>query len=134
MIHAEAVKQAAVADRIVLTKTDLVGTEQRERMVARLRALNPAAPILDAAKGEAVPDRLLGSGLYDPDKKIPDVRKWLAAEAHSGGDHHHRHDVNRHDDHISSFVLAAERCDTRRHARDVLWNCCGQRTAPSFCA
>lgn len=105
--HAEAVKQAAVADRIVLTKTDLVGTEQRERMVARLRALNPAAPILEAAKGEAVPDRLLGSGLYDPDKKIPDVRKWLAAEAHSGGDHHHRHDVNRHDDHISSFVLVA---------------------------
>ena len=107
-VHAEAVKQAAVADRIVLTKTDLVGTEQRERMVARLRALNPAAPILNAAKGEALPDRLLGSGLYDPDKKIPDVRKWLAAEAHSGSGHHHHHDVNRHDDHIGSFVLAAD--------------------------
>src|SRR5512143_283747 len=51
--HTEAVKQAAVADRIVLTKTDLAGTSQRECIVARLRALNPAAPILDAAKGEA---------------------------------------------------------------------------------
>ena len=130
--HAEAVKQAAVADRIVLTKTDLVGTEQRERMVARLRALNPAAPILEAAKGEAVPDRLLDSGLYDPDTKIPDVRKWLAAEAHSGGDHHHRHDVNRHDDHISSFVLVANDAIPATTSR-CSWNCCGQRTGPSSC-
>ena len=106
--HVEAVKQAAVADRIVLTKTDLADAAQCERILARLRALNPAAPILDSAKGEAVPERLLGSGLYDPDKKIPDVRKWLAAEAHSHGDHDHHHDVNRHDDHIRSFVLTAE--------------------------
>jgi G3E family GTPase len=77
--------------------------------VARLRALNPAAPILDAAKGEATPDQLLGSGLYDPDKKIPDVKKWLAAEAYAGTHaHHHHHDVNRHDKHIGSFVLTTD--------------------------
>ncbi len=105
--HAEAVKQAAVADRIVLTKTDLADASQRERIVTRLRALNPAAPVLDAAKGEATPDRLLGNGLYDPDKKIPDVKKWLAAEAYVGG-HHHSHDANRHDEHIGSFVLTAD--------------------------
>ena len=106
--HAEAVKQAAVADRIVLTKTDLVDNRQHDAIVARLRALNPAAPILDAAKGEATADRLLGSGLYDPDKKIPDVKKWLAAEAYAGDHHHHHHDVNRHDEHIGSFVLATD--------------------------
>ena len=106
--HAEAVKQAAVADRIVLTKTDLADVSQRDRIVQRLRALNPAAPILDAAKDEATADRLLGSGLYDPDRKIPDVKKWLAAEAYAGDHHHHHHDVNRHDDHIGSFVLTAD--------------------------
>jgi G3E family GTPase len=108
--HAEAVKQAAVADRIVLTKTDLTDRTQRERIVRRLRALNPAAPILDAAKGEANAERLLGSGLYDPDRKIPDVKKWLAAEAHAAdhGPRHHHHDINRHDEHISSFVLTAD--------------------------
>jgi G3E family GTPase len=106
--HAEAVKQAAVADRIVLTKTDLADVSQRNRIVQRLRALNPAAPILDAAKDEATADRLLGSGLYDPDRKIPDVKKWLAAEAYAGDHHNHHHDVNRHDDHIGSFVLTAE--------------------------
>jgi G3E family GTPase len=103
--HTEAVKQAAMADRIVLTKTDLADALQRDGIMQRLRALNPAAPILDAAKGEAEPGRLLGSGLYDPDKKIPDVGKWLAAEAYAG-DHRHHHDVNRHDGHIGSFVLA----------------------------
>jgi G3E family GTPase len=109
--HAEAVKQAAVADRIVLTKTDLADAPQRERIVARLRALNPAAPILDAAAGEASVDRLLNSGLYDPDRKIPDVRKWLAAEAYGDGHdahRHHHHDVNRHDEHIGSFVLTTD--------------------------
>src|SRR5215470_13688911 len=49
----EAVKQAAVADRIVLTKTDLADAPARDTISARLRALNPAAPILKAAEGEA---------------------------------------------------------------------------------
>jgi G3E family GTPase len=106
--HAEAVKQAAVADRLVLTKTDLASAEQREAMVARLRALNPAAPILDAAKGEATAGRLMNCGLYDPARKIPNVKKWLAAEAYIGQEHHHHHNVNRHDEHIGSFVLTAD--------------------------
>ena len=131
--HAEAVKQAAVADRIVLTKTDLADSGIHGRIVARLRALNPAAPILDAAKGEATADRLLGSGLYDPDKKIPDVKKWLAAEAYAGDHHHHHHDVNRHDEHIGSFVSPP----TKRSLR-ARWkcssSCCARPTEPSSCA
>ena len=95
---------------LVLTKTDLADAAQRETIVARLHALNPAAPILDAAKGEATAERLLDCGLYDPERKIPDVKKWLAAEAYAGahGEHHHHHDVNRHDAHIGSFVLTAD--------------------------
>ena len=123
--HEEAVKQAAVADRLVLTKTDMATAERRAAMVERLHALNPAAPVLDAAEGEATADRLLGCGLYDPERKIPDVKKWLAAEAyadaaahnhaHRHGDHHHGHahdhahlDRNRHDEHIASFVLTTD--------------------------
>jgi G3E family GTPase len=123
--HEEAVKQAAVADRIVLTKTDLATAAQQDGIRARLRALNPAAPVLDAAKGEATAERILNSGLYDPEQKIPDVKKWLAAEAYAdahGHDHGHAHghahehhdhahaqlDRNRHDEHIASFVIAAD--------------------------
>ena len=113
--HLESVKQVAVADRIVLTKTDLQDTPERRRdgaaLRARLRMLNPAAAILDAAADEATPERLLACGLFDPDRKIPDVKTWLAAEAYGAaghsGDHHH-HDVNRHDDRIRAFSLASE--------------------------
>ena len=115
--HMEAVKQVAVADRIVLSKTDLVDTAERrdrkERLVARLRALNPAAAVLDAAAGEATPQRILGCGLFDPDRKIPDVKRWLASEAYAQAPHHHghdphHHDVNRHDERIRAFAFAAD--------------------------
>lgn len=112
--HPEAVKQVAVADRIVLSKTDLADADRTRRLLDRLRALNPAAVVLDAAKGEATAERLLNCGLYDPAHKIPDVKKWLAAEAYADAHshdhgHHHHHDVNRHDDHIVSFVLTANK-------------------------
>jgi G3E family GTPase len=115
--HPEAVKQAAVADRIVLTKTDLLrtadGPATRDALIARLRKLNPAAPILDAAAGDASVSSLTGCGLYDPDRKIPDVSRWLADEAiaaaHSHGHHHHHHDVNRHDERVQAFTLATDR-------------------------
>jgi G3E family GTPase len=111
----EAVKQAAVADRLVLSKTDLLDAAGHatgvERLRRRLRALNPAAPILDAAAGEAVPARLLDCGLYDPDSKSPDVTRWLADEAYAAAHddpHHRHHDVNRHDDRIRAFNLATD--------------------------
>jgi G3E family GTPase len=114
--HKEAVKQAAVADRIVLTKTDLLATPEqlasKERLVERLHHLNPSAALLDAAAGEATPERLLDCGLYDPERKTNDVRRWLAEEAYTQDhdhDHHYAHDANRHDDHIRAFAIATER-------------------------
>jgi G3E family GTPase len=108
----ESVKQVAVADRIVLSKTDLVDTPRtKDDLIARLRALNPAAPILDVAAGEATARHLLNCGLFDPDRKIPDVKRWLAAEAYQNagdGHAHHHHDVSRHDDHIRSFAFQTE--------------------------
>jgi G3E family GTPase len=115
--HMDAVKQAALADRLVLSKTDIATPAQHDALVARLRALNPAAPVLDAINGEATPARLLNCGIYDPVRKIPDVKKWLAAEAytdtHVHYSHHHDNDHghldrNRHGDHIASFVLTSD--------------------------
>jgi G3E family GTPase len=103
--HEEAVKQVAVADRLVLTKTDMAGgAEAGAALRRRLKALNPAAPILEAAKGAATAEHLLDCGLYDPKTKIADVARWLAAEAYGRpgqgghGDHHH-HDHHDHDHH-----------------------------------
>jgi len=105
--HPEAVKQAAVADRIVLTKTDLVDSDARRhdlgRLEARLAALAPTAIQLDAAKGEADARAVLAAGLYDPATKVPDVTRWLnqAALAADGGDH-------SHDDGIKAFALTSD--------------------------
>ena len=119
--HQEAVKQVAVADRIVLTKLDLlVGREGEEMLFAiigRLRKLNPAARLLTTHRNEATAERLFTMGLFDPKTKTADVQGWLAAEAYTTGekrarrhqhhqahDHgHHHHDVSRHDEHIRSF-------------------------------
>jgi G3E family GTPase len=126
----ESVKQAAVADRLVLTKADLATTEQRETLEARLHALNPAAPVLRVAHGAVKADELFNAGLYNPAEKVPDVARWLKEEAyaqaasshHHGHDHDHDHghhhdddhdhgharDVNRHDDHIRAFCLTCD--------------------------
>ncbi|MGQ0484646.1 MAG: CobW family GTP-binding protein [Hyphomicrobiales bacterium] len=110
--HAEAVKQVAVADRIVLAKVDLLsgreGEDQLFAIIARLRKLNPAARLLTTHRGEANAGRLFTMGLFDPRKKTPDVQSWLAAEAYDRP-HHHHHDVSRHDDHIRSFSFAEDR-------------------------
>jgi len=99
----------------VLTKSDLADNPERrharEALMARLAALNPAAPILDAAAGEATAARLLECGLYNPDQKVPDVKRWLAEEAYAAA-HHHDHepdqDPNRHDERIRAFTLATD--------------------------
>ena len=110
--HAEAVKQAAVADRIVLTKTDLVtDTEALEALKARLHRLAPAAKIVDAAAGEATADALLGAGLFDAQTRIPDVARWLAAEDVAAAQAEvdpSSLDPNRHDSRIRAFTLATD--------------------------
>lgn len=126
--HPEAVKQVAVADRIVLTKVDLLTGREGEDMlfaiIARLRKLNPAARLLTTHRNEATAERLFSMGLFDPTRKTPDVQSWLAAEAYAVGEkrgrrhrhhehahdhgegHDHHHDASRHDDHIRSFSFS----------------------------
>ena len=122
--HQEAVKQAAMADRLVLTKTDIAAPQAVDALRRRLHDLNPAAPILTARQGEIDATALFDAGLYDPKTKTLDAQRWLNAEAYVAHDHEHRHehehdhehahddghghahpDVNRHDDHIHAFCL-----------------------------
>jgi len=111
--HVEAVKQVAVADRVVLAKTDLVtDPDAVAALKARLKGLNPSAPIIDAGAPEADYAALFDCGLYNPETKIADVRRWLGEEAeharhHHGHEHHDHagHDHHRHDDRIKTFTL-----------------------------
>ena len=133
--HEESVKQAAVADRMVLTKCDLADADTIVSLERRLRALNPAAPILRAEHGKIAAAALLDAGLYNPATKTLDVQRWLNDEAYRaphdhdhGHDHHDHghdhphdpahpeqdpHDRNRHDARIRSFAI--------RHDRPLVW-------------
>ena len=104
----EAVKQASVADRIVLTKSDIAERQQTADLKRRLEALNPSAEFLIGDHGEVDIAHLLHADLYDPATKGEDVLRWVAAEAAKDAGGHaqeHGHDVNRHDAHIHSFCL-----------------------------
>ena len=103
--HEEAVKQVAVADRIVVTKTNLV--QDIEDLKIRMTLLNPSANILIADQLEALESHLFNCGLYNPKTKSADVEKWLGAEAHKTN-HHHHHDINRHDANIRAFTLKTD--------------------------
>ena len=107
----EAVKQAAVADRLLLTKSDLAEPAVRQRIEGRLKALNPSAPIVPVAQGAVDPALLFNIGFYDPVTKSADVRRWLRDEAfESGHNREHEHlDVNRHDDRIRAVCIIRER-------------------------
>jgi G3E family GTPase len=132
--HVEAVKQAAVADRLVLTKADLADAGVAETLKARLGALNPGASMVEAVNGAAPAAVLAGEGLFDLDGKIADVRGWLSAEAVERAEHAHHHDghkghhhddghphhadVNRHDARIRAFSLTSDE-PIRRGAFDL---------------
>jgi G3E family GTPase len=76
--HFEAARQVAVADRLLLSKTDLATPEQIAALTARLAELNPAAPIDTVLNGRIDPARVTHLGLFNPLDKHPDVAKWLA--------------------------------------------------------
>ena len=85
---AEARKQIILADRLVVTKTDIAGEGAAERLAAQLRALNPGADILQAVNGELDPARLT--------EAADNPRNAFVAEA-------------AHTDGIGSFVLTFDR-------------------------
>jgi G3E family GTPase len=119
----EAVKQAAVADRIVLTKTDLSEGGDGAKLIERLRRLNPGAPILTAAAGEATADRLFDAGLYDPATKSLDAQRWLNAEAYEAHGHGHDHGDGHHDHDHAHGSDAQDPHDVNRHDKRIHATC-----------
>lgn len=111
--HVEAVKQAAVADRLLISKTDLADIASSARLRARLEELNPGAALYEIVQGDIDPALLFDSGPFDPAGKGDKVLAWLNAEAHGhghqhDGHEHHHHDRSRHNEHIGSFCLTFE--------------------------
>lgn len=135
--HEEAVRQAAMADRLVLSKTDIADSAAVAALTARLRKLNPGAEIRDAGAALDMAG-LVTSGLFTTNGKIGDVAGWLSAEAiaeaeaeahrrqhgdahdhghgHGHGDHHHDHD---HDHHHHDHGHHHHHHDVNRHDASI---------------
>lgn len=95
----EAVRQVAMADRLVVSKTDLADPAQLAALEAKLRAHNPIAPIRRAVRGDLEPAALFDCGPWSADGRRPEVERWLgeaalaaAAEQSDGHGHDHAHD------------------------------------------
>jgi G3E family GTPase len=117
--HTEAIKQAALADRLLLTKTDLASPETTLDLRRRLVALNPGAAQHLVTNGEIAPDALFGAALFDPARKTVDVQSWINEDAyerdwHDHGIHDHEaldhgalgHGAHHHD--IHAFCLTSD--------------------------
>ena len=139
--HEEARKQVVAADRLVLTKSELVQNPvELAPLRLRLAQLNPGVALLGPG---AAASSLFGAGLYDLARRPAEMSQWLARETlpgdghdhaghdhhghdhHGHGHHHHgdghaRHDVNRHDASIRAFALSAD-APIQQATVDLFW-------------
>ena len=108
----EAAEQIAFADQIVLNKIDLVTPEELAEVEARLRRINPLAPIHPVTRAGVPLDDVLNRGGFDLDRILELEPEFLeAAEAH-GHAHAHGHDPahdHAHDDEVRGVSLTLER-------------------------
>ena len=117
----EAREQIAFADQIVLNKTDLVQGPELAEVEARLRRLNPLAPIHRATRSNVPLDAVLGRGGFDLDRILELEPEFLnpphgeaghVHDEHCGHDHDHDHDHHHHEhvlDDIKGVSLRLDR-------------------------
>lgn len=141
--HIESVRQVALADRILITKLDLIDSakanEAEVALTARLRDINPAAEISRIDDPAFDISALLRSPGFDPTAPKKDVRAWLNAAAyeqhdthdhtHHHGDHNHHH--GPHDRDIASFCFVRE-APIPREALQLLLNALQQNLGPNL--
>ncbi|MEX0852461.1 MAG: GTP-binding protein [Bauldia sp.] len=110
--YAESLRQVAVADRLVVTKIDLVAPQKVAKLVRRLTALNPTAEVVTTGEDDEAAARLLTHDVHDDATRSQEIARWLAAEIAKVHDHRHHHvDRNRHGAIRAMLLTAAEPVD-----------------------
>ena len=116
--YVEAVRQAAVAERLAITKSDLADEATVAKLKQRLRALNPSAPIETVVDGAVDPELFFDLGFYDIEAKSFEVGKWIEdarpSESHSHETHAHdaMHSADRSEAHrydVSAVCVTLDR-------------------------
>jgi G3E family GTPase len=123
--HEEAQRQVGFADKLLLSKADLIDSAPLDALLDRLKRINPRAPITKSDFGQAPISDVLDLRGFNLNEKLEIDPDFLAAEehAHAGHDcddhcahdHHHDHHHAHHSDDIAAFVFRTERpFDTAR--------------------
>ena len=99
--HVEAVKQAALADRVIITKADQVDAIRLDAVHAKLAGIAPFAQIARGDHGVIEPSFVADIGLDDAAADAARLERWLGAPGHA--DPHHPHDAA-----ITTFTLRFE--------------------------
>jgi G3E family GTPase len=79
----ESVQQVAMADVLVLSKTDLVTPKQAAAFRARLAAIAPGAKVVNATRGAVHLAELFGHGAPDMDGGLSEAEAWVNAPAYA---------------------------------------------------
>lgn len=113
--HLEALKQSALAECIVITKTDGAPVDKVESLARRLARINPSATVLRSSLDRPpAPDALFKHRSFDTETKSSEARHWLAHEDRSAPHHHstseethhhHAHPAARHDERVNTFCI-----------------------------
>lgn len=118
--HEEAQRQAGFADRLLLSKTDLVDDKTVENLSARLKRINPRAPISKVNFGKTPIEEVLDIRGFNLNEKLEIDHDFMAMEEHGDAHHEcgdhcghehgaHRAGGHRHSDEISAFVFKSNR-------------------------
>jgi G3E family GTPase len=105
--HGEAVRQIAVADRLLVTKTDLAAADALARLDARLAAINSVAVRSHVRNGLVDPADVLDAGLFDPAARSAEIVRWFEVASQAANephDHAHHHCEDEHCDHHGHHV------------------------------
>ena len=121
--HAEARKQAAVADVLLLTKTDLATPEQLSELKEKLIAINPGATQHRVLNGEIDPQFIIDVGLFDLATKQPEPQRWLRVPITSAKPKGTLPQAV-HDDEITSFTVFMPKPLNWRDLKPVILKIC----------
>ena len=99
--YPESRKQAAIADRLVLTKTDLAEPGRIADLRAALGRLNRAAPVIESADRAVDPVALLCDDIYSAEGRAREIERWFGA-ARTSSEH------GEHAEGVRSFTLTFE--------------------------
>jgi len=116
--HLEARKQAAVADVLLITKTDLATPEQLSELKEKLISINPGATQHKIQHGEIDPDFIIDVGLFDPSGKRAEPQRWLRAPVKAAGMLKNQHEE------ISSFTVTMPKPLNWRDLKPVILKLC----------